>query len=44
MPKTEEESKREWRRASWVIVITIFATLAACLIGLILFHALPGSR
>jgi hypothetical protein len=42
MPKTYEESKREWRKAFWVIISTIFATLIACVIGLILFHGLPG--
>jgi flagellar basal body-associated protein FliL len=44
MPKTSEESQREWRKASLTIVIVIFATLAACVIGLIVFHALPGGR
>ncbi|HVB88227.1 MAG TPA: hypothetical protein VNK23_16315 [Candidatus Dormibacteraeota bacterium] len=42
MPKTYEESKREWRKAFLVIVSTIFGVLLACVIGLILFHGLPG--
>lgn len=44
MAKTTEESKREWRKAFWLIIITMFATLLASVIGLILFHGLPGGR
>lgn len=44
MQKTPEESRREWRRAFWVIVIAIFGALAASVIGLIAFHGLPPAR
>jgi hypothetical protein len=44
MQKTIEESRREWRKAFWVIVIAIFGALIASVIGLILFHGLPGGR
>lgn len=44
MKKTTEESRREWRKALWVIVIVIFGTLAASLIGLIVFHGLPAGH
>lgn len=44
MQKTTEESRREWRKAFWVIVIAIFGTLVASVAGLIFFHGLPGGR
>jgi hypothetical protein len=44
MPKTHEESKREWRKAFWLIVSTFLGMLIACVVGLILFHGLPGGR
>ncbi|MGA9885778.1 MAG: hypothetical protein ACRD5K_03235 [Candidatus Acidiferrales bacterium] len=44
MAKTIEESRREWQKAFWLIVACIFGTLAASVIGLILFHGLPGGR
>lgn len=44
MQKTIEESRREWRKAFWVMVVAIFGALAASVIGLILFHGLPGGR
>lgn len=44
MQKTIEESRREWRRALWVIVIAMFGALAASVIGLILFHGLPAAH
>jgi nitrate reductase NapE component len=44
MQKTIEESRREWRQAFWVIVIAIFGALAASVVGLALFHGLPGAR
>lgn len=42
MPKTQEECKREWRKAFWLIVSTFLGMLVACVVGLILFHGLPG--
>ncbi|MGH9715192.1 MAG: hypothetical protein ACRD4R_00450 [Candidatus Acidiferrales bacterium] len=42
MAKTYEESKREWRKAFLLIATSIIGMLIACVIGLILFHALPG--
>jgi hypothetical protein len=33
-----------WRQAFWVIVIAIFGALAASVVGLALFHGLPGAR
>lgn len=44
MPKTHEEAKREWRKAFLLIISTIFGMLILCVIGLILFHGLPGGR
>lgn len=44
MQKTTEESRREWRRAFWVIVIAIFGALVASVIGLMLFHGLPPAH
>lgn len=44
MQKTVEESRREWRSAFWVIVIAMFGALVASVVGLILFHGLPGGR
>lgn len=42
MQKTIEESRREWRKAMWVIIVAVVGTLVASVIGLIVFHGLPG--
>ncbi len=40
--ESTRKSKQEWRKAFWVILISVLGTLVASVLGLIFFNGLPS--